>query len=1172
MRGRLGLVGAATVAVVIGTGLPASAVTPSVPSGLAFERSVSNTPVLAATVSDADGGTVTAQFFARRAGATAWDLLNAAPVSVTSGQVARAAMPVLPAGTAVEWTVKACDASTCSAAATYQTSTVSPMVGAGPRKNATALPFQLGDRVRGRVDVGTGNLMVTATGPSVLGVSGDLPVDLVYNSLSIGAGVPQSATANVTGVGWTVGIAARLQASADGSVIFWGPSGLSGTFTPNGAGGFAAPAGVTADLVAVAGGGWTLTDHQSAQVITFNAAGMPTKIADRNGNQHTVTYGDPYNPTRPTKISAPAGLPTTTDVTFVYATNRLTELRQGPTGSVRAVKFGYDGNGDLVTVTDAANRVTTFTYTGHQLTKALAPGGIDTRLGFDARNRTTAVRQVNTTAGSAGDTVTRLAYPSETQVLVSDGAQEQTGSPTSGPHSTYTLDAGHPGQVLSVVDAANRTRSATWTANVGPATTTEGTGASAGTTTFAYGANNNESLTSIQAPTGAARGWAYTNTAAATKYLPSSSTDDAGNQTLYTYNGAGNPLTSTNALAATATLTRDTDGTVTSATAPGNGTNKTVYTYTAKQLTKITPVTGSSLGVRDLTYDTYGRLKTETNGRGVTTTYTYDVLDRVTGVDYSGTAANPDVTFTYDAAGRQETRTDPAGTTTFTYDQVSNLRSRVNTFDNKTVAYTYDKAARLAATNDARGSTTYAYDSAGALISMGYDQNGGRATTRFAVDGKGRRTDTWMQTNATNTAWAAHAHTDFDASGRPSHIIGERNLANSSGGAPTLVVDLTYCYAAGSTYPACSSAPSADRSFLQWRANTVTGQVTTYTYDTGGRLTGAATTAGTDPVSGTALPAVTYTYAYDIRGNRATATTAITGGTTTTQTRTFNAANQTTTTGFTYDGAGNLTADPAVGTIAYSAADQMTSVTRNGATYDYVYAGAGNNELLRHEVGTSSYTYTYGREGANGRPVIEQVNRGDGTQVAYLNNDPTGQPIQLYTSTGQNALYIYDGLGSPVALLSSFDTTAFQYSFDPYGVEKLDEGNPDGNPVRQTPFLYTGGLDDRTTGWTKNGARYYSPTEGRWTQHDTLDQPLNPANANRYAYAANNPVNYIDPSGESVAGCVVSWVGFGASYVGLFASLISTPVTGPIGAAAATSIATGVIGTGAGLGGIATSC
>lgn len=457
--------------------------------------------------------------------------------------------------------------------------------------------------------------------------------------------------------------------------------------------------------------------------------------------------------------------------------------------------------------------------------------------------------------------------------------------------------------------------------------------------------------------------------------------------------------------------------------------------------------------------------------------------------------------------------------------------------------------------------TTYAYDSAGALTAMEYNQGSGRATTRFAVDDKGRRTDTWMQTNATNTIWAAHSHTDYDASGRPSRIIGERNAPSSSGGAPTVEVDLTYCYAAGSTHPTCSTTPTNDRSLVQWRANNLTGQVTTYTYDNAGHLTGAAMTAGTR-ADGSPITAVTYAYTYDARGNRTSAATT-TGGATTTQTRTHNPANQLTTTGFTYDGAGNLTTDPTAGTITYSAGDQMAAVTRNGATYDYTYAGTGNNELLRHEVGASTYSYTYGREGANGRPVIEQVHLGT-TQSAYLDNDPSGQPIQLRTSTGQALLYIYDDLGSPAALLTSFDTSAFQYSFDPYGVATLEQDSG-GNGTRQTPFLYIGGLHDRTTGWIKNGARYYTPTEGRWTQLDTLDSPLDPLNANRYAYAGCNPVNYIDPLGREITildACLIGGVAGG--------------VGGAIGGAVVGSLAGGVgAGPGAlagGLGGAIGGC
>lgn len=44
----------------------------------------------------------------------------------------------------------------------------------------------------------------------------------------------------------------------------------------------------------------------------------------------------------------------------------------------------------------------------------------------------------------------------------------------------------------------------------------------------------------------------------------------------------------------------------------------------------------------------------------------------------------------------------------------------------------------------------------------------------------------------------------------------------------------------------------------------------------------------------------------------------------------------------------------------------------------------------------------------------------------------------------------------------------------------------------------------------KMGTRYYDPTIGRFMQAD----PIEGGALNRYDYAAQNPINYIDPKGE----------------------------------------------------------
>ncbi|MFC0100990.1 RHS repeat-associated core domain-containing protein [Micromonospora marina] len=60
---------------------------------------------------------------------------------------------------------------------------------------------------------------------------------------------------------------------------------------------------------------------------------------------------------------------------------------------------------------------------------------------------------------------------------------------------------------------------------------------------------------------------------------------------------------------------------------------------------------------------------------------------------------------------------------------------------------------------------------------------------------------------------------------------------------------------------------------------------------------------------------------------------------------------------------------------------------------------------------------------------------------------------------------------------------------------------------------YTGGIYDQSTGFTKFGQCWYNPQQGRFTQQDSLSFIGNLRDGNRYAYAAANPVNYIDPTG-----------------------------------------------------------
>ncbi len=984
--------------------------------------------------------------------------------------------------------------------------TTNPAPAAGARRSGTRLPFGVSGTANVSVDVGTGNALFTDQLLTLPGVTGDVGVALSYNSSLFGSGVPSAVTGD-TGSGWGItGFDQRLVANADGSVTYYGPAELTGVFVAGAtAGTYVTPSQFRATLVATSGGGWTLADHGSGSTLTFTAAGRLSSVKDRNANLTTFTY---TSGGLPASIVASRGATAARTVTIATSAGRVTSLTQTSGSVTRTVGLGYSSLGHLASVTDTTGGITKFasaynTDTG-ELVSVTNPAGDPTSLSYTG-GKVAVVNQANP-AGGAGASYTRLAYPTGTQTLVADPTTDQGLAVSAVPHTTYALTAAQ--LVSSATDPDGHARSATYTSLSQVATSTSGTG---GTTTSAYGANSGESLTSVATPGGATGTAAYGGTGAS-KYLPSQTTDDAGNALKSTYDGSGNQLTAAANSDPGATLTYNTDGTVKTAAKPGAaGGAVTTYTYdTTHQLTGVTAPTGTSLGNRTVTYDGFARLATVTDGRGNTLTPTYDNADRVTKLDYSD-APTQDVSYVYDKLGRVSSRTDGAGTTTYTRDSLGRVLSTVNTAGGDTISYTYDLAGALKTEADGRGTTTYIYDAAHQLTAMTYPKGSGTQTVAFANDAAGRRTDTWLQANPDRSAWAAHTHQAYDASGRVTQVLSQAGPVATA----KTVLDQSVCYASGSVAPACSTATSVDRSKIRWITDAVTGETTTFTYDGHGRLTRAAITGGTNPRSND--------YTYDAAGNRLTS--AVTGTTPASQTLTFNAADQIATTGYTYDGAGNLTKlGSGVGFGYNTAGQRVTATTTTGTPHTtYAYAGTSQAELLTQTTtGGNTYHYVYGRTDSNGQPVIEtaSLTNSAGTTVqAYVAHDPTGQPVLLQTSTGTVSMYVYDARRNPVALITDSGAVAYHYAFDPYGTAGLTQ-NSGGNGVPQNPYVYAGGLQDRDTGLIRYGARWYNPATGTWTQRDTLDAPLDTANANRYAYAGDDPINSIDPTGQDIGGCI----------------------------------------------------
>jgi RHS repeat-associated protein len=1025
--------------------------------------------------------------------------------------------------------------------------TSNPTPYAGVRNGATRLPFWISGTSSLSVDVGTGNALFTDQLLTLPGRRAEVPITLTYNSSTSSS---YAMARSWAGSGWGIsGFEERLVGNADGSATFYGPQGLSGVFTRSGTA-FISPPQFKATLAGSSSAGYTIIFHASQERLTFDANGWLTMDTDRDGN--AISYGHDAMG-GPSSITSSRGPVADRTVTVTTINGRITRLTQTSGSLTRTVQLQYSNGGHLTAVIDAAGSATKFsspagTDTG-QVVGISNPSQASTTLSYTS-GKVTAVTQSNPLIdGGSGDETTRLSYPSSTQTLVADPTTDQSQDVSAVPHTTYTLDSATY-LVTSAQDPVGNTRSASYTPLGDVASSTNAAG---GTTTFSYPGtlNGGESLSTLVTPGGATESISY-GTSGANAYLPTSPTDDASNATYYGYDSSGNQTSTAQASGPQATVAYNGDGTPASSAVPGAAAGVvTSYAYDGYgDLTTITPPANSSLGARSYTWDGFGRLASATDGKGDTISYGYDKMDRITSVAYSdGTHS---LAYTYDKNGRVTQRVDGSGTTSYTYDDLGHLLTVNNSANGNLISYTYDLAGAPALVTDGLGKTRYSYDSAHELTHM-YPPGGG-APTVFATS-NGGRSDVWLQSNSAHTTWAAHEHFSYDSTGRLTAVLGENGPAT----APTMVENETLCYAAGTAPQSCTGTPAtADRSNLQSSYESVSGETHTYTYDDHNRLTQDVVTGGANPR--------TYTYGYDRAGNRTSST--VTGTNPSSQSLTYNAGNQISSTGYAYDGAGNLTTSPAR-TATYNAAGQQTSTTVADATSSYTYAGTNTDELLTETVpGDHTYTYTYGRPDQNGLPEIDSVSV-DGIGTGYVLSDPSGQPIMLATSSGTTSLYIHDGTGNPVFLTTG--STALAFSYDAYGRATTTGGGS--AAASENPYTYGDGTRDRATGETKFGQRFYNPSTGTWTQQDTLNTPLDPTNANRYQYTADNPINLTDPTGSDGMGCaggLMQVLGGGVMVgIGIGTAVASGGVSLPESGVA---VAGGIGLAGSGLGQVSNSC
>ena len=121
-----------------------------------------------------------------------------------------------------------------------------------------------------------------------------------------------------------------------------------------------------------------------------------------------------------------------------------------------------------------------------------------------------------------------------------------------------------------------------------------------------------------------------------------------------------------------------------------------------------------------------GLVETETRSGGLSVGYTYDALDRVTGLEYRGASSNlvRAMKYEYDAAG-------------MITQKVSRTAGATNV-----VAYAYDELDRLIREDDGATAREYDYDLAGNRLAMRVIAGGATNATAYTL-GTGNRLDSW---------------------------------------------------------------------------------------------------------------------------------------------------------------------------------------------------------------------------------------------------------------------------------------------------------------------------------------------------------------------------------------------------------------------------------------------
>lgn len=204
---------------------------------------------------------------------------------------------------------------------------------------------------------------------------------------------------------------------------------------------------------------------------------------------------------------------------------------------------------------------------------------------------------------------------------------------------------------------------------------------------------------------------------------------------------------------------------------------------------------------------------------------------------------------------------------------------------------------------------------------------------------------------------------------------------------------------------------------------------------------------------------------------------------------------------YTYDAAGNMTADGLGHFPVYDGENRIKTVAGVNYTYD------GDGKRVKKDSGKLYWT------GTGSDPLNESDLSGNMTEEFVFFNGKRIARVDLPSGTVH--YYFSDHLGSASVISNATGATIEQEAdYYPYGGERILTAGLNN-------YKFTGKERDTESGLDNFEARYDASSLGRFMTPDPMGGHLeNPQSLNKYAYVLNNPTSLTDPTGlDSYLSC-----------------------------------------------------